>query len=117
MRILVTNDDGIVIAQGAWYAGVGDVQGAASHTEDGETTFYLNGTYYEGHGLIVSGVGTKAKYSKYLYNANPQNSKYAYSPQGMYITTKDGLWCDTEMTKDGEYERVVFYVNRNNFMP
>ena len=123
---LVTNENGIVIAEGAWYAGTGDVQGANSYTENGKTTFFLNGTFYKDYndknkennnnGLIVSGIGPNAKYIKHLESAN----KWEHAPEGMYITTKDSIWTATEKTgsnKYGSYKRVIFYVNRKDFMP
>ena len=112
---LVTNENGIVIAEGAWYAGAGDVQGANSYTENGKTTFFLNGTYYDRHGLIVSGVGANAKYKRFY-----DGKDWGNSPEGMYITTKDSIWTATEKTgsnKYGSYKRVIFYVNRKDFMP
>ena len=109
---LATDSNGIVTAIGAWYTGVGEVQGAVSYTEKGKTTFFLNGNYYEGNGMIASEVGPNAKRKVFRYSKN-----WAYSPEGMYLSTKGTLWTATEHVSTTKLDRGIFYVNRKDFMP
>ena len=113
---LVTNKDGIVVAEGAWYTGSGEVQGVASYTENNKTTFFLNGAYYHNNGLISSGVGPSAKLKRF----KETKREWYHAPEGMYITTKGSIWSVTESkgkTNYGSYKRILFYVDRKDFMP
>ena len=109
---LVTDDKGIVTATAAWYTGKGGVQGASSHTENGKTTFYLNGFHNKDtktDGLIVAAADAKTN-TKYLN----KEGKWGYAPQGMYITTTDMIW--TVCEKKGEH-RILFYADRKAVKP
>ena len=85
---LQTNSQNVVQASHAWYAGSPNLQGGLTYT-NGKTYFLLNSTKNSGTLYVgVEGASTKS------YTA--PNGKWAYMPEGMYLTSSDNIWVSTE---------------------
>lgn len=92
---------GNVFAVGAWYLGNRNVQGAVSHGAS-DPVFLLNVTRYNG-ALITGKEGAKSTVLK------ASAGKWAYMPEGMYISASGNLWVSTE--GHSNLDRCVFYAD------
>ncbi|GEM_PF-1073103 len=100
-----TDSRGVVTASGAWYLGSRNIQGAVSYGS--APTFLLNSTRYSG-ALIVGKAGEKSRVLK------AGDGKWAYMPEGMYITASDNLWVSTE--GNSKLKRCIFYADVEDLM-
>lgn len=104
---LAADENGIVQASGAWYAGNRNIQGAVSHGSNSNPTFLLNATRYNG-ALFTGKVGAASK----VFKATA--GKWAYMPEGMYITTAGNLWVSTE--GHASLDRCIFYADVDSIL-
>lgn len=104
---LSTDENGIVQASGAWYAGNRNIQGAVSHGSGSNPTFLLNATRYNG-ALFTGKAGAASKVFK------ASEGKWAYMPEGMYITTAGNLWVSTE--GHANLDRCIFYADVDSIL-